>query len=78
MAIIKRFSTKKKYKVIYLNELNNKSAEFEVDGLANIYDLTRKDLDFQPTLVTVIDVETQDKLILGVSMDFRKKVGYKY
>jgi hypothetical protein len=72
MAIIKRFSTKKKYKVIYLNEHNNKSAEFEVVGLANIYDLTRKDLDFQPTLVTVVDIETQDEAIFYVSMDFRK------
>ena len=77
MAIIKRFSTKKKYKVTYLNELNNKSAEFEVDGLANIYDLTRKDLDFQPTLVIVVDIETQDEAIFHVSMNFRKKVYYK-
>ena len=46
MGIIKRFSTKKKYKVIYLNEHNNKSAEFEVDGLANCYDLSRNNLDF--------------------------------
>lgn len=76
MGIIKRFSTKKKYKVIYLNELNNKSAEFEVNGLANIYDLTRKDLDFQPTLVTVVDIETQDEVIYHVSMDFRKKLYY--
>lgn len=77
MATIKRFSTKKKYKVIYLNELNNKSTEFEVDGLANIYDLTRIDLDFQPTLVTVVDIETQDEVIYYVSMDFRKKLYYK-
>jgi phage tail tube protein FII len=38
MTIIQRFSTKKKYKVTYINEINNKSAEFEVDGLANIYE----------------------------------------
>jgi hypothetical protein len=76
MAIIKRFSTKKKYKVIYLNEHNNKSAEFEVEGLANYYDLSRNDLDFQPTLVTVVDIETQDEVIFYVSMDFRKKLYY--
>jgi hypothetical protein len=76
MGIIKRFSTKKKYKVIYLNELNNKSAEFEVEGLANYYDLSRNDLDFQPTLVTVVDIETQDEVIFYVSMDFRKKLYY--
>lgn len=76
MATIKRFSTKKKYKVTYLNEINNKSAEFEVNGLANYYSLSRKDLDFQPTLVTVIDVETQDKLVLHTYMDYRKAVIY--
>ena len=76
MGIIKRFSTKKKYKVIYLNEYNNKSAEFEVDGLVNYYSLCRTDLDFQPTLVTVIDIETQDKLKLITFMDFRKKLNY--
>lgn len=76
MATIKRFSTKKKYKVIYLNERNNKSTEFEVIGLANCYDLSRIDLDFQPTLVTVVDIETQDEAIFHVSMDFRKKVYY--
>ena len=78
MGTIKRFSTKKKYKVTYLNEYNNKSAEFEVDGLVNYYSLCRSDLDFQPTLVTVIEVETQDKLLLHTYMDFRKAVGFKY
>ena len=78
MATIKRFSKNKKYKVTYLNEHNNKSAEFEVNGLANYYDLSRNDLDFQPTLVTVVDIETQDILYLRTFMDFRKAVGYKY
>ena len=78
MPIIKRFSKNKKYKVTYLNEYNNKSAEFEMDCLINSYSLCRTDLDFQPTLVTVVDIETQDILYLRTFMEFRKAVGFKY
>ena len=76
MATIKRFSTKKKYKVTYLNKFNNKSAEFEVNGLQNYDSLSRKDLDFIPTTITVVDIETQDKLVLHAYMDYRKVVEY--
>ena len=78
MATITRFSRYKKYKVTYLNEYTNKSAEFEMDGLINYYSLCRTDLDFQPTIVTVVDIETQDILHLRTFMDFKKAVGFKY